>query len=350
MGRRNHFALGLKRFVLKILCTVLGIILAVLVAGTAIVQSGMEQIQRVDPGEAQPLSREELAEFLASETEPVSPDLPTLDPALVNFAAADKPIGGKHSPVINILLIGQDRRPGETRARSDSMILCTVNKETGTLILTSILRDLYVQIPGYGDNRINAAYAAGGMQLLNETLEHNFGIRVDGNVEVDFNQFQSIIDRLGGVSVDLRQDEAELLNRTLNAGVTAGIQKLTGEQALRYARIRSLDSDGDFSRTGRQRKLIGAMIEAAGDAGMKTLLTLVDEILPMITTDMSNFQILSYALELFPVLPELEIVSQHVPADGTYSGKMIRGMAVLVADMDAARTMLERTLLGETGE
>ena len=342
--------MGLKRFVLKILCTVLGIILAVLVAGTAIVQSGMEQIQRVDPGEAQPLSREELAEFLASETEPVSPDLPTLDPALVNFAAADKLIGGKHSPVINILLIGQDRRPGETRARSDSMILCTVNKETGTLILTSILRDLYVQIPGYGDNRINAAYAAGGMQLLNETLEHNFGIRVDGNVEVDFNQFQSIIDRLGGVSVDLRQDEAELLNRTLNAGVTAGIQKLTGEQALRYARIRSLDSDGDFSRTGRQRKLIGAMIEAAGDAGMKTLLTLVDEILPMITTDMSNFQILSYALELFPVLPELEIVSQHVPADGTYSGKMIRGMAVLVADMDAARTMLERTLLGETGE
>ena len=350
MGRRNHFALGLKRFVLKILCTVLGIILAVLVAGTAIVQSGMEQIQRVDSGEAQPLSREDLAEFLASETEPGSPDLPTLDPALVNFAAADKLIGGKHSPVINILLIGQDRRPGETRARSDSMILCTVSKETGTLILTSILRDLYVQIPGYGDNRINAAYAAGGMQLLNETLEHNFGIRVDGNVEVDFNQFQSIIDRLGGVSVDLRQDEAELLNRTLNAGVTAGIQKLTGEQALRYARIRSLDSDGDFSRTGRQRKLIGAMIEAAGDAGMKTLLTLVDEILPMITTDMSNFQILSYALELFPVLPELEIVSQHVPADGTYSGKMIRGMAVLVADMDAARTMLERTLLGETGE
>ena len=178
MGRRNHFALGLKRFVLKILCTVLGIILAVLVAGTAIVQSGMEQIQRVDPGEAQPLSREELAEFLASETEPVSPDLPTLDPALVNFAAADKPIGGKHSPVINILLIGQDRRPGETRARSDSMILCTVNKETGTLILTSILRDLYVQIPGYGDNRINAAYAAGGMQLLNETLELNFGVHV----------------------------------------------------------------------------------------------------------------------------------------------------------------------------
>ena len=280
---------------------------------------------------------------------PTDESVETIDPSDVTWNQVTTPLE-ESDDIINILLIGQDRRPGETRARSDSMILCTVNKETGTLILTSILRDLYVQIPGYGDNRINAAYAAGGMQLLNETLEHNFGIRVDGNVEVDFNQFQSIIDRLGGVSVDLRQDEAELLNRTLNAGVTAGIQKLTGEQALRYARIRSLDSDGDFSRTDRQRKLIGAMIEAAGDAGMKTLLTLVDEILPMITTDMSNFQILSYALELFPVLPELEIVSQHVPADGTYSGKMIRGMAVLVADMDAARTMLERTLLGETGE
>lgn len=347
MGRRNRFALRLKRFVLKILCTVLGIVLAVLVAGTAWVHSRMDRIQYDDPRDSQPMTQQELENLLGEETEPVRADLPTLDPALVSFGEAGNIIGGKDSPVINILLVGQDRRPGEIRARSDSMILCTVNKQTKTLTLTSILRDLYVQIPGYGDNRINAAYAVGGMSLLSQTLEHNFGIRVDGSVEVDFGQFQSIVDRLGGVELELREDEAQLLNRTLDAGLSAGVQKLTGEQALQYARIRSLDGDGDFSRTNRQRKVVEAVLASCRNASLKTLATLVDDVLPMLTTDMSKFRILSLAMELFPLLPELELISQHVPQDGTYSGKMIRGMAVLVADMDAARAFLEKTLLGE---
>ena len=259
MGKRNRFVLRLKRFVLKILCTVLGVVLAVLVAGTAYFQSRIDRIQRVEPGENSALSQQELADFLASETEPELPDVPVMDPSLVNFGTAETTIGGKNSQVINILLVGQDRRPGESRARSDSVILCTVNKRTNTLVLTSILRDLYVQIPGYGNNRINAAYAAGGMPLLNETLEYNFGIRVDGNVEVDFTQFQTIVDLMGGVSIELRQDEADLLNRTLDAGVEAGVQKLSGAQVLQYSRIRSLDGDGDFSRTNRQQKVLRAI-------------------------------------------------------------------------------------------
>ena len=348
MGKRNRFVLRLKRFVLKILCTVLGVVLAVLVAGTAYFQSRIDRIQRVEPGENPALSQQELADFLASETEPELTDVPVMDPSLVNFGTAETTIGGKNSQVINILLVGQDRRPGESRARSDSVILCTVNKRTNTLVLTSILRDLYVQIPGYGNNRINAAYAAGGMPLLNETLEYNFGIRVDGNVEVDFTQFQTIVDLMGGVSIELRQDEADLLNRTLDAGVEAGVQKLSGAQVLQYSRIRSLDGDGDFSRTNRQQKVLRAILESCKNASMKTILTLVDEIFPMITTDMTNFQILTYALELFPVLQELELVGQRIPADGTYSPRMIGGMAVLVADMDAARTLLEQTLLGES--
>ena len=345
MGLYRKAVLCFKRFLMKIVCTVLGIVLAVLVAGTAYLQSRMEQIQYVDPGAERPLSYQELEEFLAAETEPVMMDIPTMDPELVNFGVADTQIGGRNSRIINILLIGQDRRPGETRARSDSMILCTVNKQTGQLIFTSILRDLYVQIPGYGDNRLNAAYAAGGMALLNKTLEQNLGIRMDGNVEVDFGQFQTIVDRLGGVTLELRRDEAELLNSTLGGNLEEGPQRLTGEQALQYSRIRSLDADGDFSRTDRQRKVLEAIVDACKGANLKTLLTLVDDILPMITTDMTHFQILSCAVEVFPLLPKLEITSQRIPADGTYSGKQIRGMAVLVADMDAARELLENTLL-----
>lgn len=347
MGKRKSGgSLRFQRFALKLLCTVLGLILAAMVAVTVYFQYLMNRINYVDPDNNVTLSHQELEEYLASETESGDSAAPTMDPGQVDFGTADTQIGGKNSNIINILLIGQDRRPGEERARSDSMILCTFNKETRQLILTSILRDLYVQIPGYQDNRVNVAYAAGGMQLLNTTLEQNFGIRVDGNVEVDFTQFQTIVDLLGGVSIELRQDEADLLNKTPGNALTAGVNLLTGEQALQYARIRSLDADGDFSRTNRQRMVINAIVEAYKNASLKTVLSMLDDILPMITTDMSNLQIIAYALELFPLLSEVDIVSQRIPADGTYSGQMIRGMAVLVADMDATRQLLEETLLG----
>lgn len=349
MGRRsNGGSLRFQRFALKLLCTVLGLILAAMILLTLYFHHLMSRIHYVEPEDHFTLSQEELEEFLSAET--VSPDAgtPTMDPESVDFGNADVEIGVDRSEVINILLIGQDRRPGEARARSDSMILCTFNKDTKTLTLTSILRDLYVQIPGYQDNRVNVAYAAGGMKLLNETLEKNFGIRVDGNVEVDFTQFADIVDLVGGVQIELRADEANLINRSQGSSLTEGTNLLTGDQALQYARIRSLDSDGDFSRTNRQRKVVGAIVDAYKNASLKTLLSLLDDILPMITTDMSNLQIISYALDLFPLLSDVRIVSQRIPADGTYSGQMIRGMAVLVADMDAARALLEETLLGNT--
>ena len=94
------------------------------------------------------------------------------------------------SNIKSILLIGQDKREGESRQRSDSMILATLDKDQGTVSLTSFMRDLYVAIPGYSTTRINAAYAYGGMDLLDQTLEENFGVKIDGNVEVDFEVFQ----------------------------------------------------------------------------------------------------------------------------------------------------------------
>lgn len=344
MGKRKKGGRRFQRFLLKLLCTVLGIVLAGMLAVTVYFQYLMNQINFVDPDEGPTMSHQELVEFLAEETQAGQSDL---EPEDVELGNPDTLIGGRGSDLINILLIGQDRRPGEERARSDSMILCTYNKETKTLVLTSILRDLYVAIPGYQNNRVNVAYAAGGMKLLNETLETNFGLRVDGNIEVDFTQFADIVDLMGGVEMELRADEAKHINSVIGGNLTEGQQLLTGQQALTYARIRSLDADGDFSRTNRQRKVINAIIQHYKSADLKTLLTVLDEVLPMITTDMSNLKIAGYALEVFPALKDVTIVSQRIPADGTYSGQMIRGMAVLVADMDAARQLLEETLLGK---
>lgn len=329
------------RTAMKFLCTVLGLILVLMLAATLYFQHLLGQINYVDPGDTAPLSQEELDALLAE-------DGGGSDGAGgVSFGSHDTQIGGRGSNIINILLIGQDRREGEGRARSDSMILCTVNKKTKQLTMTSFLRDLYVQIPGYHSNRINAAYAAGGMALLDKTLEQNFGLHIDGNVEVDFTQFAGIVDVLGGVEMEIRQDEAEFINYETGSSLTEGTYLLNGDQALAYSRIRKLDADGDFSRTNRQRKVMSALVDAYRDASLPTLLSLMNQILPMITTDMNKLEILGYALELFPVLSKAEIISQRVPADGAYSDQMIDGMAVLVADMDAARQMLEQTLTGK---
>jgi len=323
------------RSAMKLLCFLLGVIFFVMLGATVYFQQLLGNMPYNDSPAS--LSWESLGSFFSSHSL-------NLDGGL--FDSHDSRIGGRGSPIVNILLIGQDRREGEDRSRSDSMILCTFNKKARTLTMTSFLRDLYVDIPGYHANRINAAYAAGGMPLLTETLAQNFGLHIDGSVEVDFAQFSEIIDLLGGVEIELRQDEADVINYETGSDLGAGPQVLTGYQALTYARIRKLDADGDFSRTSRQRKVLGALMRAYKGSGLTTTLTLLNKVLPMVTTDMSNMEILMYAVELFPILSNAQIISQHVPAEGTYTDQNIDGMSVLVADKAAVRKMLEQTLLG----
>lgn len=343
--RRTSF----KRAALSLLCVVLGLVLAMMLSVTVYFQHLLNQINYVDPNDAPQLSQEELDAILANEADDGDSDAPSMNAEDVEFAEHSTQIGGKGSGIVNILLIGQDRREGEGRARSDSMILCTFNKQAKTLTMTSFLRDLYVQIPGYQDNRINAAYAAGGMSLLDKTLEENFGIQIDGNVEVDFSQFAYIINLLGGVEIELRQDEANFINVETGSALSAGVQLLNGDQALAYSRIRKLDADGDFSRTNRQRKVLNALLDTYKNSSLTTILSLLDDILPMITTDLSDIKIIAYATELFPMLADATLVSQRIPADGTYQNRMINGMAVLVADMDASRELLQQTLMGTSG-
>ena len=333
-----------RRGRLVLLCFVLGLILIVMLVGTVNLQHLLGRIHYVDSGTAPTLSPEELDAYLATQPEEIN-TAPTMEPEDVTFPDYDADIG-RDSDIINILLIGPDRREDETRARSDSMILCTFRKSEKKLTMTSFLRDTYVKIPGYGRNRINVAYAAGGMSLLNKTLENNFGVHIDGNVEVDFHQFADIVDLLGGVEVDLRNDEAQWVNRETGSALSEGKNRLNGQQALAYARIRKLDADGDFSRTNRQRKVITALLDAYRGTSLPAALSLLEQILPLITTDMTDREILGYAVSLFPLLSRGETVSQHIPAPDTYASRSIDGMAVLVADLEANRKILQDTLGG----
>lgn len=227
---------------------------------------------------------------------------------------------GEH--IVNILLIGQDRRPGEGTQRSDSMILVTFNRSTKAITLTSIMRDQYVNIPGYGNDKLCHAYQYGGMPLLDQTLYDHFGIQVDGNIEVDFSGFESIIDLLGGVDVDLTEKEAEYLYWEYGLTLDPGPNHLCGKDALVYARIRGLDND--YNRAGRQRKVLLSLVERYKDQDLATMLSLMDQLLPLVTTDIPKSQLISYALELFPMLDGATIQTLRIPADGTFKGGYIK--------------------------
>lgn len=258
-------------------------------------------------------------------------------------AAADSPVTSQEPHLTNILLVGRDNRQEEP-ARSDCMILCSFSPDTGDVIFTSFLRDLYVPIPGHQDNRLNAAYALGGMSLLQETLEHNFGIAVDGCIEVDFTSFPDIIDALGGVALTLRQDEADAINREIPGRLSAGEHLLTGEQALAYSRIRNLDPDGDFSRSLRQRKLLTALLERYQNADLLTILSGIADALPLITTSFSRRDILRLGIRLWPLMDAPKVTSLRFPADGTYDYETIRGMNVLTADLEKLRIQFLQAL------
>ena len=302
------------------------------------------------------LSSSEYDDFM-KETDPIDPDYtgPITNEEDVEWDDGPEYIIGQDQSIINILLIGQDRRPGETRARSDSMILCTINKTDKTITLTSFLRDLYVQIPGYQDNRINASYFLGGFPLLNQCIEKNFGVHIDGNVEVDFSGFQKIVDRLGGVDIELTAAEASYLNRRGNWDVnnstawqwnlTAGMNHLTGEQALAYSRIRQVGYTGDFGRTDRQKNVLNALCNKINGISLSQLYELLNELLPMITTDLTEEEILSYAYQTYQLLDEIDTLGTlRIPADNTYDMTMIRGMSVLLPDLVENRKLLEEIM------
>lgn len=333
-----------KRVLLTLLCVVLGLMLTVLVGATIWINSFLNQIGRIDTKVQETLSDEQI-DLILAETEPEDPDFTgeVIDPDDVDLADEADVLLGEEEHVINILLIGQDARPGQGRQRSDSMILCTVNTEKKTLVMTSFLRDLYVSIPDWGgksyaDNRLNVNYVLGGAGMLDECLKQNFGVVVDHNIAIDFTGFEKLINLVGGVDIELTASEAG----KVGGGAKAGMNHLNGEQALNYARIRKLDSD--FGRTNRQRKVMSALLEQAKMLSIKELLELANGIIPLVSTDMSNSDITSYITELFPLLMDLEVTTQYIPADGTYKGASVRGMSVLVPDLEANRKILQETI------
>lgn len=335
------------RVVLIVLCAVLALALIALVIVTIL----LGKLNLINRETHNTLSSKDLENLYTADPSDSNFTGPTMNPTDVTWTTGPQETIFDGEEYVNIMLVGQDRRWNETVSRSDAMVLLTFNKNTGTIYMTSFLRDTYVQIPGYKDNRINAAYAIGGMSLLEETVELNFGVPVDGTLSVDFFRFPEIIDMMGGLDLTLTQEEADYLNRRGNWGLgpdvcdwtlTAGVNRMTGEQCLAFSRLRDIGTD--TARVERQHKVLMALFEKVKDLPLREAVALMDQFLPMVTTNMTNKQLLTHAYSLFPMLSDCEIRTQRIPKWGDYEPVRINGMAVLLPNLDAIRQQLIDTL------
>lgn len=275
-------------------------------------------------------------------------------------SVADLPM--QEEGVINILLIGNDSRQNGEDGRSDAMILISVSSRTKSIYMTSLLRDMYVDIPGHDGNRLNAAYSFGGAELLMETIEQNLDIPVNRYVLVNFEAFAKLVDAVGGVDLELTTEELEYVNGYLveynmltdrpqgtdNMDTTKpGLVHLNGPQALAYCRNRYIGTD--FGRTERQRKVLTAVIKELPAAMGTNAQELIDGLMPNLTTNLTQTE--CYRLSLMAgKLLTYDIVSDSIPQPNTYKDATIRKMAVLEVDFETNIKYLKEKIYGETGE
>jgi polyisoprenyl-teichoic acid--peptidoglycan teichoic acid transferase len=231
--------------------------------------------------------------------------------------------------ILNVLLLGTDtREPGAARGNADTMIVLTLDRKHGSLKMMSIMRDLYVAIPGHGNDKINEAYALGGPELAIRTVNENFGLDIAHYAVIDFRGAESLVDLAGGIEIDVKEIELPWLNKNVReenrlfpdtpqvAELTAaGTQLLNGRQAVGYARVRK--SDSDFQRTVRQRTVIRALLGrfAAADVFKKT--QIVQKGLSYVSTDLTPSQITTLSLEVIPLLGAT-VKEMRLPTDGDY--------------------------------
>lgn len=238
----------------------------------------------------------------------------------------------------NILLIGEEALEYFGGSRSDTMILISVNSKEKKIHMTSLMRDMYVQIPGYADDKLNAAYSRGGVSLLIDTIELNFQVKIDGYVKVGFDNFEWIVDRLGGVEITLTAEEAQYLRTTryitnpAYRNVVAGTQLMNGNQVLGYCRVRYVPTangtHSDFGRTERQRLVLTKIFNKYKESSIFSLLSILNDCLPMVTTDISKSD-MQDLLETVVDNRILTMDTMRIPISGTYEDVYVGESQVL---------------------
>lgn len=242
--------------------------------------------------------------------------------------------------IVNILLIGADKRETWSESgRSDTVMIATLDMKHKQLKLTSLMRDMWVEIPGYGTHKFNAAYSYGGVSLLYQTIAANFGLKLDGYAVVDFKAFKEVINAMGGVEIELTQAEYNYLTKAyvrqekITRNLQPGKNTMTGAQALAYSRIRQVGRS-DFRRTERQRDVIQAIFSKIKRMSIGEIRELADKMLENIVTDVSNEQIYSYMFSVL-TMGTTELKQFRIPTDDAHTPERIGTEDVLVLNLPA---------------
>lgn len=266
--------------------------------------------------------------------------------------------------VFNLLLIGTDARTDGGNGLSDTMILVSINKETNQIVLSSFMRDMYVQIPGQETetwHKLNWAHSRGGAELLMDTIEFNFGLEIDYYAKVNFLSFAKIIDSVGGLDIEITDAEAQAMidpmaeqndilgnPRGTDYLYEGGSYHMNGNQALAYSRIRKGVGD-DFARTDRQREVISLIFDKVKKMGVKEIDDFMEVVIPEISTNMEKQTVKKLMISMLFYL-KYEIVSQRVPygdnGESWSYGSSADG-SIIVADFDLNKKRLLETIYGK---
>ncbi len=353
--RRSSSSGGAWKIVLAVVLTI--VVMLCLIAGVAwwYLNSKIGMVQQAQ-FEEKDTSGQDFSALIGNLDETAPPQMDNTVPSETEAPteppteAPTEPDYGKTGQIVNILVVGQDTREDEQHKLADCIMLLTLNKKTRTVVMTSFLRDSYIDLPDYrghtcGWNRINTAYAlgygwlgtAGAMEMLDLALANNYGVTVDGNVEFSFDSFKAVVAAVGGVEIDLQGDELtymldwaqkynehyEYMEVDKYADIHEGVCLLNDDLALEYARARHVsNADSDMNRVQRQQKILTQVLNKLTKLNPLELDNLINQILGQIITDISEEDIKAYITELTPYLFDLTLVSNQIPADGTYKGEM----------------------------
>lgn len=324
----------------KVLLIVLAVLLVLILAGLGVVywfiQNKFSKMNIVTLPEDTYAYTQATEEFTRPpETQPVQTEETTAETTL---ETTRPPMSAED--IVNILVVGQAARDGESGKMADTTMLVSINTYTEEVTVFSILRDSLVNLPAYkglkgGKNKFTMCYAlgyqqngtAGAMEMTNICLKDNFGIEVDYNVEVSFDGFIRMIDYLNGVELELTEAEADYLNKDtlyVQRTIEPGVQVLQGMEALSYARMRKAAGDGesDIKRTARQRKLVASLLEKFRYMSLSELNGWIDELLPMVTTTMTPSDVTKLAAKILPMVRNLKMQGQTIPVGKTGWGEM----------------------------
>lgn len=258
---------------------------------------------------------------------------------------------------LNILLLGGDSRSTESYSRTDTMIILSVNREESLFKMTSIMRDTWVQLKPGQSGKINAANVFGGPELAIKVVNDNFGTDIKDYVMVNMYDLVHIVDLVGGVEIEITESERKytneytedyLKNVAAYFGDTylenSGLVKMNGLQAMAYCRNRY--SDSDYQRVMRQQKVLLAMAEQMQDMEVADLMSILDQIMEYVETDMESEEMKDLAFT--GLSADIESVEQNrLPVDGTFESGMFGSVWCIKPDFEANARLLKAFIYGE---